>query len=330
MRLRTSRRATGALLGITISAVAPFVALAQSEPAIQVADSSIRYGQAAVVRGSVGAANAGRQVALEYGSPSGGWRVIKTAMADRDGDYAFTTRLRRTGHVRVALTDAAGLRAENGASTGSTSGGGAAPSGSASATPGDASPRSASRRVTVAAHIKAPVRRLDVRAGEKALVRGTVGPARPGRLVRLELRDGGRWRVVDSDRTDARGRYDLAHRARFVGGRYARVTFRGDAANARAVRRVGKLHAYREALASRYDMYGGALGCGGRLGYDDLIVAHKTLPCGTKLRIRYHGRTVTATVRDRGPYVGGREFDLAGAVARRLGFDGVGRIWVSR
>jgi rare lipoprotein A (peptidoglycan hydrolase) len=34
-------------------------------------------------------------------------------------------------------------------------------------------------------------------------------------------------------------------------------------------------------------------------------------------------------VRDRGPYVGGREFDLAGAVARKLGFNGVGRIYVS-
>ena len=77
-------------------------------------------------------------------------------------------------------------------------------------------------------------------------------------------------------------------------------------------------------------MYGGALACGGSLGYNALVVAHKTLPCGTKVRIRYRGRSVTATVRDRGPYVGGREFDLAGAVARRLGFNGVGTIWVSR
>jgi rare lipoprotein A len=48
------------------------------------------------------------------------------------------------------------------------------------------------------------------------------------------------------------------------------------------------------------------------------------------VRIRYRGRTVLATVRDRGPYVGGREYDLAGAVARRLGFHGVGRVWVTR
>jgi rare lipoprotein A (peptidoglycan hydrolase) len=80
----------------------------------------------------------------------------------------------------------------------------------------------------------------------------------------------------------------------------------------------------------RWRAYGGPLGCGGTLGYDSLVVAHKTLPCGTKVRVRYRGHVVTATVRDRGPYVGGREFDLAGAVARRLGFNGVGTIWVAK
>ncbi|MDX6697447.1 MAG: rare lipoprotein [Solirubrobacteraceae bacterium] len=322
MRRRHSLRAVGALLTIGIFVAAPFAARGQSQPAIEVADSSIHYGQTASVRGTVGPENAGRQVALEFSSRRDAWRVIRTATADSTGAYRFRTRLRRTGHLRVALTDATTPRAAQPAS-----GGSGLPT-TESAAP-DA-PRSAARRITVAARIVAPYRRLDVRSGEAAVVRGTVGPAQAGRLVRLELRDGGRWRAVDSDRTDSRGRYALSHRLRFSGGRYARVTFRGDTANARSVRRVGQVHAYREALASRYDAYGGALGCGGRLGYDSLVVAHKTLPCGTKVRIRYHGRTVVATVRDRGPYAGGREFDLAGAVARRLGFDGVGRIWVSR
>jgi rare lipoprotein A len=147
--------------------------------------------------------------------------------------------------------------------------------------------------------------------------------------VRLEALQGRRWVTLDSDRTDRRGRYALTHRTRGATSRYVRVAFPGDAANGRAIRRIGRLHAYREALASRYDLYGGALACGGSLGYGSMVVAHKTLPCGTKVRVRYRGRTVTATVRDRGPYAGGREFDLAGAVARRLGFDGVGTIWVS-
>jgi rare lipoprotein A (peptidoglycan hydrolase) len=60
-----------------------------------------------------------------------------------------------------------------------------------------------------------------------------------------------------------------------------------------------------------------------------MVVAHKSLPCGTKVTISYRGRTAQAVVRDRGPYVGGREFDLAGAVARKLGFNGVGTIYVA-
>ncbi len=322
MRPQTDLRAgrarvalTGALaIGICTAAATPLVAdeaRAQSQPAMRVADPSIRYGQAAVVRGSVGAQNAGRQVALEYGSDRRGWRVIRTAVAGADGRYAFSTRLRRTGELRVALGEASALSA------------GQPP-------PATAAARSASRRVTVAARVHAPYRRLDVAAGERAVVRGSVAPWRAGRLVRLELLRGGRWRIVASDRTDARGRYALADRAGFVGGRYARVTFRGDVANARAQRRIGRVYGYRAALASRYDMYGGPLACGGRLGYHALVVAHKTLPCGTRVRVRYRGRSVTATVRDRGPYVGGREYDLAGAVARRLGFNGVGTIWVTR
>jgi rare lipoprotein A len=37
-----------------------------------------------------------------------------------------------------------------------------------------------------------------------------------------------------------------------------------------------------------------------------------------------------ATVDDRGPFVGGRDWDLNGAVAGALGFGGTGAIWVSR
>ena len=114
-----------------------------------------------------------------------------------------------------------------------------------------------------------------------------------------------------------------------TGTGYVRLAFPGDAANARTVRRIGSLSGYRPAMVSRYDLYGGALACGGTLGYDSLVVAHRTLPCGTRVRIHYGNRTVTATVRDRGPFVGDREFDLAGAVARRLGFGGVGTVWVS-
>jgi len=54
------------------------------------------------------------------------------------------------------------------------------------------------------------------------------------------------------------------------------------------------------------------------------LVAHKSLPFGTKLRLTYRGRSVIVPVQDRGPYIRGRELDLSEAVARALGTKGAG------
>jgi rare lipoprotein A len=312
LRARRARMAVLGVLTVTMPA-APLVAAAAhatAAPDIRVVDSSLRYGQEALVRGTAGTENARRQVALEYSAQPGQWRVIATTTADGTGRYALRARLARSGALRVAVGDGTAIRAATDAEPA-------------------AAVRSAERPVAVAARIVAPVRRLDVRPGGTAMVAGRLSPGVGGRLVRLERRDGARWHAVAADRTDAAGRFRVGYRVRGVGSHYVRLTFAGDAANAPSVRRIGTVSGYRATLASRYDLYGGALACGGSLGADSMVVAHRSLPCGTKVRIRYRGHAVTATVRDRGPYVGGREFDLAGAVARRLGFDGVGTIWVA-
>lgn len=59
---------------------------------------------------------------------------------------------------------------------------------------------------------------------------------------------------------------------------------------------------------------------------ESMGVAHKTLPLGTQIQIVYDGTVVNATVHDRGPFVAGRDLDLQPAVARALGFDGVGMV----
>lgn len=51
-------------------------------------------------------------------------------------------------------------------------------------------------------------------------------------------------------------------------------------------------------------------------------VANKYMPFGTRLTICYHG-CVLAVVDDRGPYVGGRVFDLDQTTAQAIGFSGV-------
>jgi rare lipoprotein A len=93
-----------------------------------------------------------------------------------------------------------------------------------------------------------------------------------------------------------------------------------------------KLTTYRLAGASYYGpgLWGNGVACGGTLLPGTMGVANKTLPCGTKVKLRYHGRTVMVPVIDRGPYVAGRDYDLTEAVKRKLGFPGVGTVLASR
>jgi rare lipoprotein A (peptidoglycan hydrolase) len=89
----------------------------------------------------------------------------------------------------------------------------------------------------------------------------------------------------------------------------------------------GASGAWRVAQCSTFGIGDGLIGSGlaggGTLHSDSMIVAHKSLPFGTRIQFSYNGRTCVAVVGDRGPYVGGREFDLGPGTAKALGFDGV-------
>lgn len=88
---------------------------------------------------------------------------------------------------------------------------------------------------------------------------------------------------------------------------------------------------FRSAGASWYGpgFYGNTTACGSTLTTELMGVANKTMPCGTKLTIKYGGRSKDVTVVDRGPYVAGREFDLTGALATYLGYGGADNIQVA-
>jgi rare lipoprotein A (peptidoglycan hydrolase) len=58
-------------------------------------------------------------------------------------------------------------------------------------------------------------------------------------------------------------------------------------------------------------------------------VAHKTLPFGTVRWFRHAGRTRSAPVIDRGPYIAGRDWDLTQQLASDISFDGVGYVRVA-
>lgn len=67
---------------------------------------------------------------------------------------------------------------------------------------------------------------------------------------------------------------------------------------------------------------------------DPTVVAHKTLPFGTKVRVTdlNTGKSVQLVVQDRGPFEKGRCVDLSKAAADKLGFrtKGITRVRVDR
>jgi len=64
--------------------------------------------------------------------------------------------------------------------------------------------------------------------------------------------------------------------------------------------------------------YGNRTACGVRYGRYMRGVAHRSLPCGTLVKLRWHGITTRVPVVDRGPYAGRHiVFDLTAAVACR-------------
>jgi rare lipoprotein A (peptidoglycan hydrolase) len=173
--------------------------------------------------------------------------------------------------------------------------------------------------------------RRNVMAGSSASVTGRLLPGLKGHVVRLQAQRSGHWTTVDRAVTRSHGAYRLKLDAGTPGTVKLRVVFPGDKTATETRRSAGHVNVFRRAVASWYALYGSPLACGGTLGYSELGVAHKTLPCGTKLTLRYRGRSVRVRVIDRGPYVGGRDFDLTGATKRALRFvDGVGTVLATR
>jgi len=75
------------------------------------------------------------------------------------------------------------------------------------------------------------------------------------------------------------------------------------------------------AVASWYQS-GRKTASGQRFDPNGNTVAHRTLPFGTKLKLTNlrNGKSVIATVNDRGPFVRGTELDVARGAAQKLDF----------
>jgi rare lipoprotein A len=273
----------------------------------------VTYGANLTVTGTAGPGASGQRVELEL-QPAGrvNWGVLASTTLRADGSFRLVAPSRTSGNVRVVPAGGVPARTSNVTAT--------AP------TPTVLAP-SASEPVTVAAKLRVPSRPVGLMGGRPADVRGTLLPGLGGRRVALLGRSGGRWHKLASARTGRHGRFDL--RVSGIGSAASsqplRVQFAGDRLNGRTSKGAGRLLVFTPSVASWYSD-GGATGCGFHAQYG---VANKSVPCGTHVTFSYGGRTVTATVDDRGPYVGGREWDLNQNTAAALGFGGVGTVWAS-
>ncbi|MGZ5310649.1 MAG: septal ring lytic transglycosylase RlpA family protein [Solirubrobacterales bacterium] len=81
---------------------------------------------------------------------------------------------------------------------------------------------------------------------------------------------------------------------------------------------------YKKATWYGPGFWGNQTACGLVLQPTVIGVAHKKLPCGTQVSFSHAGRTVAATVIDRGPFHKGYAWDLTKKTAKRLGFLTVG------
>ena len=249
----------------------------------------VGFGQRVRLRGGIGASNAGKPVTIEYAPRGGGFGSIGQAKTGKDGIYVFNARPKRSGSFRAVL---------------------------------DGQSASAPQPIEVLARFTAKATR-HVKNGGTATLTGVLEPARRGRAVIVQTRSDGDWKQVAKVKTAGKGHFKATWKPARPGRYAVRVRFGGDGRNAAAARTLAEhVNVLRPGGASWYGGGSGACGIHARYG-----VAHKSLPCGTKVTLMYRSRSVTATVTDRGPYVGGRVWDLTPSVKRALGFGDVGTVW---
>jgi hypothetical protein len=284
---------------------------AAQSPALQaqVSPRRLTVNHLVTVTGTAPSSEAGHRAVVQTAfTPQGHWQTLASSRITSAGGFRIKTRLHHSGYLRVI------------------SGQPLASAASVSPAAATAPKTSGNLPVVVHAHFRVRPHTVAVLSGRPAVYGGRLLPGRPGRRVSLQARFGGSWRTIGAARTGHAGGFRIHAGGAGAQSRRLRIVFAGDRANARSIQPAGRLMVFTADMASWYND-AGTTACGYHAG---LGVANRTLPCGTKVRFYYGGRTVTATVDDRGPYVGGRNWDLNQNTAAALGFGGVGTVWVAR
>jgi hypothetical protein len=285
-------------------------ATSSSGSSLKTSDDRARYGRHVHLRGSVpDAPNATVRITFRRAGHRA-WHTVRHARTDANGAFSARVRARASGAYRARHTTQPSdpsLVQSSGASD--PSGGATEPA-----------------RVRVVSRLRARARNHAV-IGRRVRIRGRVKPGNAHRLVRVKV-DGDTLRA----RTDHRGRFRVAWHPARTGRTKVSVHASGDPLAAGSRDRAGHVTVFRRAVASYYGpgFYGSRTACGQTLEPSTLGVANRTLACGTKVVLRYHGRQVKVPVIDRGPYAAGRDFDLTAATKQRLGFPSTGTLLSSK
>jgi hypothetical protein len=161
---------------------------------------------------------------------------------------------------------------------------------------------------------------------------GTVGSGNAGQTVEIE-RSGREtkysWAGTAQGRVNGDGSFTVRWTANHIGQFAIRAVVQhghGGGSTASAWPTVTMI-VYRPSVATWYGpgSWGSTTACGVVLGRNTLGLANRTLPCGTKVALYYHGKTMVVPVIDRGPY-GDADWDLTQAAAHDLGMESAGRV----
>ena len=347
---RTTRVPTAAKLAVGASVLAfPATAVAMSstgsnadaQPAAALHAArpvAVRYGHKTTVRGSAPVSAAGLPIELRYRpADAPAWRIIARGHVHADGRFALSARVSRSGGLQVvAAGSAASQRTNSGAGFASNqvTGAGTSPGETTSTasppTAGDPTLQiaaSAVRHLTVKPKLSLSGAHAAATAvtGRPTQIRGHLLPGIAGRKVVLEVEHGQRWIPTAAARTKRGGAFDFQYTPAATSSQRFQVAFAGDRLNGHADSAQRSVTAMQYAEVSWYDDAGDTA-CGFHATYG---IASRTLPCGSKVTLSYGGRSVVATVDDRGPFVYSRLYDLDQSTAAALGMDGVATVLAS-
>ena len=305
-RRRRRRIAAAALLPLAATLTTSTMTTASAEAPtgaksarIDASERSVPIGQSVTLRGVFpGATDAPLEVRYRAQGASA-WHTAAHGRTGKSGRYAVRVKPRRIAEWRAEL---AGAQAAHDPSTGS-------------------------ERVAVRSKTASKIGGRNAMAGDKIKVKGHVAPA--GAKRKVVVRIGGEKLTTHAGRA---GKFKVGWKAPSTGSYPVKVKSRSNELATGSRDSAGRAYVYRSAAASWYGpgLYGNNLACGGTLTPSTMGVANKTLPCGTKVHLRYHGNSVTVPVIDRGPYAGNREYDLTAATKEALGFPDVGTVLTTR